>query len=566
MVGLSNRDAGIGTPTQKTPVARTLLSMPGLAGRGDPFLQTLAVRSASILTMRMDCTLGQLASFALVALAIAACPSCNRHPSQTGGAARMSNEPSEKPVSNEPSENTFENPALQQQLVHERWHGDLDGIAKRRILRVLVAPNKLGFYFDGSKMHGALYDFCREFERFLNHKLETGNIAIHLYFVPLGRDMLLPKLSEGYGDLVATLIVTTDRTQFTVDFTDPVYEDARAVIVSGPGVQLSRLEDLSGREVYYFRNTILYEKLSRLSEDLKRAGKPPIRLTAAPADLQLDDLLEMVNAGLVPMTVAEDKIAQYWARVLPNLKVHSDIVLAESPLAWAVQQNTPQLKSMLNEFLRDHKIGTLFGNTVKDKYLSDIKWVTDAIAGEDLARFQQLVPLFRKYGGEYQFPYLLLAAQGYQESGLNPALKSKAGAVGVMQIKPSTAAGDPIDIKGIEKTDRNIEAGVKYLRYMVSHYYADEPMDEVTKGLFALASYNAGPDRIAKLRRMAAAEGYDPNRWFNNVEFFVAREIGAETTNYVGNIYKYYLAYKMTTEQEARRQASRAASVPSPSK
>jgi len=249
-----------------------------------------------------------------------------------------------------------------------KWHDDLNGLAKRRILRVLVAPDKLEFYFDGSEIHGALYEFCREFERFLNRKLETGNLAIHLLFVPLGRDMLLPRLSEGYGDLVATLIVTADRTQFSVDFTDPVYDDARAVIVSGPGIQLSRLEDLSGHEVYYFRNTILFEKLSRLSEDLQRAGKPPIRLGAAPADLQRDDLLEMVNAGLVPMTVAEDKVAQYWAKVLPNLNVHSDIVLSESPLAWAVQQNTPQLKSIVNEFLRDHKVGTLFGNTVTEKY------------------------------------------------------------------------------------------------------------------------------------------------------------------------------------------------------
>jgi membrane-bound lytic murein transglycosylase MltF len=161
---------------------------------------------------------------------------------------------------------------------------------------------------------------------------------------------------------------------------------------------------------------------------------------------------------------------------------------------------------------------------------------------------------------------LLLAAQGFQESGLNPGLRSKAGAVGVMQVKPSTAAADPIDITGIERTDRNIEAGAKYLRYMVNHYYANEPMDQVTKGLFALASYNAGPDRIKKLRTMASSEGYDPNRWFNNVEFIAAREIGAETCNYVGNIYKYYLAYKMITEQNARRQASRPSSVSKPAK
>ena len=519
--------------------------------------------------MRYACTLRQVVCWAVVATAIALCSSCGRRPGETSSAQNAAGKEtapsagSAARLSNEPPANTFEHPALQEQLVHEKWHGDLDGIVKRRILRVLVAPNKLGFYFDGSTIHGALYEFSREFERFLNHKLHTGNLAIHLAYIPVGRDSLLPKLAEGYGDLVATMMVTSSQHQYAVDFTDPLYDDAKAVIVSGPGEQLSRLEDLSGREVYYFSNTIPYENLRRLSADMQRDGKPPIHLTPAAPDLQVEDLLEMVNAGLVPMTVAEDKVAQYWAKVLPNLKIQSHIVVAASPLAWAVQQNTPQLKSVVNEFIRDHKVGTVYGNTVTARYLSRIKWVRDALAGENLAHFEEMVRLFRTYGNKYHFPYLLLAAQGYQESGLNPGLRSKAGAVGVMQIKPSTAAGDPIDITGIEKIDRNIEAGAKYLRYMVSHYYANEPMDEITKGLFALASYNAGPDRIEKLRRLAAAEGYDPNRWFNNVEFMAARRIGAETPNYVSNIYKYYLAYKMTLEQDARRQASRSARVPS---
>ena len=293
--------------------------------------------------MRDSCTLRQVVSWAVVAITIALCSSCSRRPGETSSARSAGREQttpsagSAARLSNEPPANTFEHPALQEQLVHEKWHGDLDGILNRRILRVLVAPNKLGFYFDGSEIHGALYEFCQEFERFLNHKLHTGNLAIHLVFIPVGRDSLLPKLADGYGDLVATMMVTSSRPQYAVDFTDPLYDDARAVIVSGPGEQLSRLEDLSGREVYYFSNTTPYENLRRLSEDLQRDGKPPIHLTPAAPDLQVEDLLEMVNAGLVPMTVAEDKVAQYWAKVLPNLKIQSHIAVAASPLAWAVQ-------------------------------------------------------------------------------------------------------------------------------------------------------------------------------------------------------------------------------------
>jgi membrane-bound lytic murein transglycosylase MltF len=290
--------------------------------------------------MRDACALARVVSWAVVATAIALCPSCSR-PGETSSASAAGREQTAPPVgsaarlSNEPPANTFEHPALQEQLIHEKWHGDLDGIVNRRILRVLVAPNKLGFYFDGSQIHGALYELCREFERFLNRKLHTGNLAIHLAFIPVGRDRLLPKLAEGYGDLVVTMMVTSDQHQYAVDFTDPLYDDARAVIVSRPGEQLSRLEDLSGREVYYFSNTVPYENLRRLNDDLQRDGKPPIHLTPAAPDLQMEDLLEMVNAGLVPMTVAEDKVAQYWVKVLPNLKIHSQIVVAASPLAWA---------------------------------------------------------------------------------------------------------------------------------------------------------------------------------------------------------------------------------------
>src|SRR5580704_4177128 len=176
------------------------------------------------------------------------------------------------------------------------------------------------------------------------------------------------------------------------------------------------------------------------------------------------------------------------------------MVVAEVALAWAMQNNTPQLKSMVNQFVQEHKVGTAYGNIVLNKYLGDLKWAKEATASKDLARFEELAKFFQKYGDKYDFPYLLLAAQGYQESGLNPKLRSSAGAVGVMQIKPSTAAAQPIGIPDVQKTGPNIEAGAKYLRYMVTQYYSNEPMDRVTQGLFALASYNAGPNKIQNLR------------------------------------------------------------------
>jgi membrane-bound lytic murein transglycosylase MltF len=181
--------------------------------------------------------------------------------------------------------------------------------------------------------------------------------------------------------------------------------------------------------------------------------------------------------------------------------------------------------------------------------------VKNAAAEADMARFQQTVDFFRRYGDQYDLPWLLVAAQAYQESGIDQSKRSPVGAVGVMQIKPSTAEGSPIFIKGVDADmERNIEAGAKYLRFIVDQYYADEPMDRVNKGLFAVASYNAGPARIAGLRREAAKMGLDPNRWFGNVEVVAAKRIGRETVTYVSNIYKYYVTYQLAVaEAEAKR-------------
>jgi membrane-bound lytic murein transglycosylase MltF len=94
---------------------------------------------------------------------------------------------------------------------------------------------------------------------------------------------------------------------------------------------------------------------------------------------------------------------------------------------------------------------------------------------------------------------------------------------------------------------------------MMNEYYANEPMDQLNRGLFTFAAYNAGPGRIGQLRGLAARRGLDPNVWFNNVELMAAEKIGRETVTYVSNIYKYYLAYQMLAEERAQRERARQA-------
>jgi membrane-bound lytic murein transglycosylase MltF len=264
----------------------------------------------------------------------------------------------------------------------------------------------------------------------------------------------------------------------------------------------------------------------------------------------------MTNAGLVQYVVVDDLLARFWAGVFPALKLHPDVVLRSGgQFAWAIRKNSPLLKAELDEFLARHPAGSTSYNVLFQKYLKSTRFVKNAAADAEMRRFQQTVQFFKTYSDKYDMDYLLMAAQGFQESHLNQNVKSKVGAVGIMQVMPSTA--QELKVGDISQTEPNIHAGVKYMRFMIDQYFEKEPMDRVNKALFAFAAYNAGPGRIQRLRREAAKRGLDPNQWFNNVEFVASEKIGRETVTYVSNIYKYYVAYKLITETDEQRRRER---------
>jgi membrane-bound lytic murein transglycosylase MltF len=453
--------------------------------------------------------------------------------------------------------------ALTERLAREKFTGDLDELIKRRFIRVLVVADRTSIMFDGVQMRGVMYDSLREFETVLNKKYKTGKAPISLIFLPVDRDHVAGALAEGRGEIVGKPMAIEEEWKKYGDFTDPIRENIKYVVVTGPNSPpLSKLEDLSGKEVYLHKLSAFYLAIERLNQRFKSEGRAPVLVKEADPNLGEDDILEMLNAGLIGLTVARDLNATFWSKIYTGIHPHPEWVVASGEsTAIGVRKNCPKLVAELNEFIKDHREGTAYGNTMLNRYLKDTKWVRNSLEEGELKKFSEMVNLFRRYGDKYDFPYLLVAAQAYQESRLEQTLHSPTGAVGVMQIKPETAAGNPINIRNVTQVDRNIEAGVKYLRFMVDSYYKDEPMDQLHKGLFALASYNAGPNRIASLRRKAKDEGLDPNRWFNNVELIASREMGRETVQYVSNIYKYYLAYKMVTEQRTKAQKARESAV-----
>jgi membrane-bound lytic murein transglycosylase MltF len=288
-----------------------------------------------------------------------------------------------------------------------------------------------------------------------------------------------------------------------------------------------------------------------------------VKIREAPEELEAEDILEMVNAGLVGATVVDRYKAVMWARVFKSLQVHNEAAVHEGAEdAFMIRKDSPQLKAVLDAFVQRHGQGTTFGNSIVNRYVKDPKFVKNAMGDDERKRFGATVAMFRKYGTQYQIDYLLMMAQGFQESGLDQNAKSAVGAVGVMQVMPAT--GSDLKVGDIHQIDPNIHAGVKYVRFMIDQYYKDEPMTQLNKGLFAFASYNAGPGRVAQLRREAAKRGLDPNRWFNNVELVAADKIGSETVNYVSNIYKYYTAYKLLVEQDEERRKAKESVKASP--
>jgi membrane-bound lytic murein transglycosylase MltF len=264
----------------------------------------------------------------------------------------------------------------------------------------------------------------------------------------------------------------------------------------------------------------------------------------------------MVNAGLVSATVVDGYKANYLAKIFPDMEVRNDLVVnSGGDIAWVFRKDSPLLAESVNEFVSQNRAGTLIGNILIGRYLENIAWVRNATSESSMARLRPTLELFRAGGEASNLDPLMLVAQAYQESELDHSKKSSAGAVGIMQIKPSTAADKNVGIDDISSPADNIRAGALYMRFLMDRYFAGDEMDGVQQWLFALAAYNAGPARIQRLRKQAEAEGHDPNRWMENVELVVARKVGRETVNYVRNVFKYYVAYRMTWEARESRQS-----------
>lgn len=432
------------------------------------------------------------------------------------------------------------------------WKGDLEDMLERGFIRVLTVHNPMLYFFDGSTQRGATYELMKLFEKELNNKFNTTwKNRVSIILITLPRDQLLQSLSAGLGDIVAANLTITQERQNHIEFSNPLLTDVNELFVTFNEPDINSLLELAEKEVYVRESSSYYTNLQRINSELKREGKQEMRIRAANEQLEDYDLLEMVNANLLPMIVVDSHKAEFWENIFTNIKVHRNIkVNTGGQIAWAFRKNNPQLKKFINTFVGTHKKSTLLGNIIFNKYLRTNKWAKNSLAEKEQNKLRPIKNLFQKYGSQYKFDWLLIAALSYQESEHDQSKRSSAGAVGIMQILPTTAADKNVDIQGIEKLENNVHAGTKYLAFIRDRYFSDQLLEDMNRELFSIAAYNAGPASVAKLRKETAQAGLDPNKWFQNVEVTAAKRIGRETVQYVRNIFKYYVAYKTILENQ----------------
>jgi len=447
----------------------------------------------------------------------------------------------------------------QLEISNKPWTGDFDQMLERRMIRVLVPYSRTLYFNDKGHERGITADTVRDFERWINKKYAKtlGKRPLTVFIIPTTRDKLLPDVARGMGDIAVGNLTVTENRLKVVDFAAPAdWLAMKELVVTGPkSPAIGTTDDLSGKTIHVRKASSYYESLEALNGRFQKEGKPTVKIVLVPDALEDEDMMEMLSAGLMEAIVVDDWKAKMWAQILPKIKVNEQAAVREGgKIGWAIRKGSSKLETEILGFYRSYLKKEGVAEYRLKQYMSRIKQIKDPTATAEWKRFEETVALFEKYGQKYNFDPLMLAAQGYQESRINQNAKSPVGAIGIMQVMPAT--GSEVKVGDIRVTEPNIHAGAKYMDQLMTKYFPDANFKENNRSLFAFASYNAGPGNISKMRKEAAKRGLDPDKWFNNVEIVTAERIGMETTTYVRNIYKYYVAYKL--QREARETARKA--------
>ena len=425
------------------------------------------------------------------------------------------------------------------------YTSDFPDLKKKRLIRVLVSYSKTNFFPKAGEIKGFEHEMFLEYEKFLNKGITRKDFKIHVAYVPVPFEQLIPALIEGKGDIAAAGLTITPEREKLVAFTDPYLSGIDEIVVmSKTAKPLDSIESLSGRKVYVPESSSYADHIKALNKAFAEKGIKPVEVISPSPYFETEDLLELINAGVFDITVADSHVAELWSSVFADIVLRPDLKINEGgKIAYAVRKNNPELLANLNEFVKENKKGTLIGNILFKDYYKNTKWIKNPIIAEELKKIERYKGLFQKYAEKFDFDWLFLAAQSYQESSLNHSTVSSAGAVGLMQIMP--VVSKDMGIPNVQNEENNVHAGAKYMAFLRDKFFNEPEIPREVKWDFTLAAYNAGPNRVVRWRKEAKNMGLDQNKWFFNVERVALRDVGQETVRYVAQINMYYVAYKM---------------------
>ncbi len=263
--------------------------------------------------------------------------------------------------------------------------GDLQEMKKRHVIRVLVTHSKTNFFLVKGEPHGFEYELLQQYGKFLNKKVSRKNFRTNVVFIPVPFEQLLSGLIEGKGDITAAGLTITPEREKIIAFSDSYLPRVEEVVVMRKKLKgLTTIEALAGRSVFIIRGGSYGPHLDTLNTKFAKKGLSPINITEASEYLATEDLLGLVNTGVIDLAVADRHIAELWAPVLPKISVRPDLTIhSRGKIGWAVRQGDEELHNSLNSFIRRHKKGTLLGNILFKRYYQDRKWISNPLEARE---------------------------------------------------------------------------------------------------------------------------------------------------------------------------------------
>ena len=423
---------------------------------------------------------------------------------------------------------------------------DLAQIRSSRVLRVLVNQSRNSSGEVQGQSIGVEYHRLRAFEQYLNGHARDGQ-EISLKIIPKAKEQLLGALQRGEGDLVAPGELLDPHSGHGVSTSEPIASDVPLLLVGIKGERrYTRLEQLSGKTLTLATGSAAAGAIDQINQKLALRKLPPVLIEWVDPSLAVEDVLEMVQAGIFHLTIVEQPIAERWGKILPKLRFDRQVLVSEpGEQYWFVRRDASMLRASIDRFLKTYRAPSDQDAAFLRIYRRLYK-VRNPLARVTRQRLEKLRPVLQKHAREQGMDWLNLAALAFKESALQPSARSGGGPTGLMQITPSAA--QRVGVNNIQSLDSNVQAGAKYLTLIRRKFFASPKLNERERMAFVLAAYNMGPERVQGMRAEARRRGLNPDQWFFQVERIAMEQVGMGAVSYVNSVNKYYLAFDRERE------------------